>query len=166
MLPSRIWQKIGSSDSSLPALHALFIILLHTLTNGQYGFHRDELATLDDARFLDWGYVVYPPLTPFIARLSLTLFGPSLIALRFFSALPPAVAMVLTGLMAGELGGKLKRYRLRTPDACAGRPGGRSQSAAFLLLRQSCLLLRWGRAGGTSPTSSTTISTRKSGGQR
>jgi len=28
---------------------------LHTLTNGQYGFHRDELATLDDARFLDWG---------------------------------------------------------------------------------------------------------------
>jgi hypothetical protein len=25
-------------------------LLLHTLTNGQYGFHRDELATLDDAR--------------------------------------------------------------------------------------------------------------------
>ena len=25
-------------------------LLLHLLTNGQYGFHRDELATLDDAR--------------------------------------------------------------------------------------------------------------------
>ena len=106
MQPSRIWQKIRSSDSSPLVLLALFIILLHTLTNGQYGFHRDELATLDDARFLDWGYVVYPPLTPFIGYLSLAVFGPSLIALRFFSALPPAIATVLTGLMARELGGK------------------------------------------------------------
>jgi len=106
MQPSRIWLKIRSSDSSPLVLLALFIILLHTLTNGQYGFHRDELATLDDARFLDWGYVVYPPLTPFIGYLSLALFGPSLIALRFFSALPPAIATVLTGLMARELGGK------------------------------------------------------------
>jgi hypothetical protein len=29
--------------------------LLHTVTNGQYGFHHDELATLDDARSLAWG---------------------------------------------------------------------------------------------------------------
>ena len=39
------------------------------------GFHRDELATLDDARHLAWGYVAYAPVTPFFARLSLTLFG-------------------------------------------------------------------------------------------
>ena len=32
-------------------------LLLHALTNSQYGFHRDELATLDDARHLAWGYV-------------------------------------------------------------------------------------------------------------
>src|SRR6202045_5233559 len=38
-------------------------LALHTLTNGQYGFHRDELATLDDARHLDWGYVAYPPIS-------------------------------------------------------------------------------------------------------
>jgi hypothetical protein len=29
--------------------------LLHTVTDGQYGFHSDELATLDDARSLAWG---------------------------------------------------------------------------------------------------------------
>ena len=34
---------------------------LHLLTNSQYGFHHDELATLDDARILAWGYVAYPP---------------------------------------------------------------------------------------------------------
>jgi hypothetical protein len=77
MFPSRIWQKIGSSDSRFLVLLALFIIFLHTLTNGQDGFHRDELATLEDARCLNWGYVAYPPLASFIGRLSLTLLGRS-----------------------------------------------------------------------------------------
>ena len=52
---------------------ASILVILHTLTNGQYGFHRDELATLDDARYLAWGYVAYPPVTPFIARMALEL---------------------------------------------------------------------------------------------
>ena len=106
MRPSCILQKIASSDSGILVLLALFSILLHTLTNGQYGFHRDELATLDDARYLAWGYVAYPPVTAFIGRLALALFGPSLMALRFFAALAQGIAMVLTGLMARELGGK------------------------------------------------------------
>ena len=103
---SRTWQKIASSDLGILVLLALFLILLHTLTNGQYGFHRDELATLDDARYLAWGYVAYPPVTPFIARVALELFGPSLVGVRFFCALALAIAMVPTGLMARELGGR------------------------------------------------------------
>ena len=80
-------------------------VILHALTNHQYGFHRDELATLDDARHLAWGYVAYPPLTPAIARVALELFGPSLPGLRLFAALAQGAAMVLSGLMARELGG-------------------------------------------------------------
>src|SRR5882724_2146895 len=80
-------------------------VIVHLLTGGRYGFHRDELATLDDARHLVWGYVAYPPVTPFFARLSLTLFGTSLTGFRFFAALAQAIAVVLTGLMAHELGG-------------------------------------------------------------
>ncbi len=83
-------------------------LLLHTLTNGQYGFHRDELATLDDARHLAWGYVAYPPLTPFVARMALALFGTAPAAVRFFTALAQCVAMVVAGLMAHELGGGRK----------------------------------------------------------
>jgi len=105
MLFSRIWQKITGSDLRILLLLALLKIVLHTLTNAQYGFHRDELATLEDARYLAWGYVVYPPVTPLIARLALTLFGPSLVALRFFAALAQGIAMVLAGLMAREMGG-------------------------------------------------------------
>jgi hypothetical protein len=70
------------------------------------GFHRDELATLDDARHLAWGYVAYPPVTPFFARISLLLFGTSLAGFRFFASLANAVALVLTGLMARDLGGR------------------------------------------------------------
>ncbi|MGB8341743.1 MAG: glycosyltransferase family 39 protein [Chthoniobacterales bacterium] len=81
-------------------------LALHCATNWHYGFHRDELGVLDDARFLDWGYVSYPPFTPFVARVALILFGPSLVGLRFFAALAQSVAMVITGLMARELGGR------------------------------------------------------------
>lgn len=130
MQPSRIWQKISSSDSSVLVLLALSIVLLHTLTNGQYGFHRDELATLDDARYLDWGYVVYPPLTPLIARVSLTLFGPSLVALRFLASLAPAIATVLTGLMARELGGK-RWAQLLAAGATAVAPVAFGSGALF-----------------------------------
>jgi len=80
-------------------------LLFHLCTNGQYGFHRDELATLDDARHLAWGYVAYPPLTPFLGRIALELFGASLTGFRFLAALAQSVAMVVTGLMARRLGG-------------------------------------------------------------
>src|SRR6185295_17547786 len=85
---------------------ALARLLIQCLTDWQYGFHRDELGVLDDARFLDWGYVSYPPFTPFVARSALTLFGPSLVGLRFFAALAQSIAMVFAGLMARELGGR------------------------------------------------------------
>jgi hypothetical protein len=81
-------------------------VILHALSNDQYGFHRDELATLDDARNLDWGFVTYPPLTPLFARLSLTLFGPSLVGFRFFATVAVSLAMVLGGAIAAALGGK------------------------------------------------------------
>jgi len=84
---------------------ALSTLLLHFLTGNRYGFNRDELSLLDDARHLSWGYVAYPPITPLFARLSLLLFGTSLPGFRFFSWLVQAVAVVLTGLMARELGG-------------------------------------------------------------
>ena len=54
MRRSRLWQD---SDFAIQAVLAPTAVLLHTLTNSQYGFHRDELATLDDARCLAWGYV-------------------------------------------------------------------------------------------------------------
>lgn len=81
------------------------IALLHVLTNGRYGFHRDELQFLSDARHLDWGFVAYPPVTPFLERIGLEVFGVSLVGLRMFSVIAQSVAIVVTGWMARELGG-------------------------------------------------------------
>ncbi len=105
-MEKRRWHNILFSNLGLLILLALSRILLHALTNHQYGFHRDELATLDDARHLAWGFVAYPLLTPFIGRIALELFGPSTVGVRFFSGLAQGGALVLTGLIAKELGGK------------------------------------------------------------
>ena len=80
--------------------------LLHILTNGRYGFHRDELQFLSDARHLDWGYVSYPPLTPFIERIGLGLFGVSMVGLRLFSVIAQMIVIVVSALMARDLGGR------------------------------------------------------------
>jgi 4-amino-4-deoxy-L-arabinose transferase-like glycosyltransferase len=117
------------------ALRALLIIaalrlLLHTLTNGQYGFHRDELATLDDARHLDWGYVAYPPFTPFLARVALSLFGSAPAAVRFFTALAQCASMVVAGLMARELGGS-RRAQIVAALAVAVSPISMSAGHLF-----------------------------------
>ncbi len=60
------WRKLVSDDLAVLVLLAATEVLLHTVTNGQYGYHRDELAPLDDGRFLAWGYVAYPPVTEFL----------------------------------------------------------------------------------------------------
>jgi len=92
-------------DLAILLLIALAVALLHLFTNARYGFHRDELQFLSDARHLDWGFVAYPPLTPVIERISLVLFGISLVGLRLFSVLAQAAVIVIAGLMARDLGG-------------------------------------------------------------
>ncbi|HUI89219.1 MAG TPA: glycosyltransferase family 39 protein, partial [Anaerolineales bacterium] len=95
-----------SSDIGVLILLALARILLQIPTNGTYGFHQDELVTMDIAtRGLAWGYVAWPPITPFLARLALALFGLSPIGLRSFAVIAEGLVMLLTGLMIRDLGG-------------------------------------------------------------
>ena len=114
----RTWQRIITIDLGILSLLALARILLHTLINSQYGFHRDELLTFDNARHLSWGYVVYPPLTPFFGRLSLELFGNSLRGFRFFPAVVQGLVMIFTGLATRELGGQRRTQLLAVLAVC------------------------------------------------
>lgn len=99
-------RKVAKVDTILLIILALCGTVIHILLNGQYGFHRDELDFIMNARQLDWGYVSYPPLTPFFARVELELFGASLQALRVLPAVAQGIVMILAGLMARDMGGK------------------------------------------------------------
>ena len=83
-----------------------FKLLLHLLTNGNYGYFRDELYYLACAERLDWGYVDQAPLIAVIARFARAAFGESLTGLRLPAALAGAATVFLTGLLARELSGR------------------------------------------------------------
>ncbi|WP_158615433.1 hypothetical protein [Acidipila sp. EB88] len=48
------------SRLAVPGAFAALLLLLHFAMGNGYGFHRDELQFLDDARHLQWGFVAYP----------------------------------------------------------------------------------------------------------
>jgi 4-amino-4-deoxy-L-arabinose transferase-like glycosyltransferase len=98
-------ESAASGDNMVLFAIAAAIALVHIFTNGRYGIHRDELQTLSDALHMDWGFVAYPPFTPFVERISVAIFGHWLIGLRMASVIAQAIVIVVTGLMARELGG-------------------------------------------------------------
>src|SRR5665213_3866519 len=77
----------------LSALAAL-VIVAHFLMGNGYGFHRDELQFLDDARHLQWGFTAYPPLTSFCGWIAIELFGISLQVLRLPAAVVNALSLI------------------------------------------------------------------------
>ena len=98
--------KQNKTDNLILFLMALGAVIFHIAFNGQYGFHRDELDFILNARRLDWGYVSYPPVTPLFARIGLELFGESLRGLRVLPAIAQGTVMILAALMARDMGGK------------------------------------------------------------
>jgi len=80
--------------------------LLHMIFNGRYGYFVDELYYLACSHHLAWGYVDQPPLIAVVAWITRLSLGDSLHALRFFPAVAAGLKVLLTGLMAHELGGK------------------------------------------------------------
>ncbi len=99
-------QSFFQRDIAVLMSFAALILVVHWILGNGYGFHRDELQLLDDARHLQWGFVAYPPLTAFCGRVAIALFGISPQVFRLPAALANAVSLVLVGLTARELGGR------------------------------------------------------------
>jgi 4-amino-4-deoxy-L-arabinose transferase-like glycosyltransferase len=77
----------------------------HMLVAGNYGYFRDELYYIADGRHLQTGYVDQPLLMGWLAALLRVTVGDSLVAIHIIPALACAAIIVVTGLMARELGG-------------------------------------------------------------
>ncbi len=94
------------------ALIAAVTTGFHLATANIYGYHRDEFYYLAQGRRLSWGYVDNPPVTPFLYRVSDTLFGSSQFGLRILPAVLHGVLVILTALIARELGGNTRAQTL------------------------------------------------------
>jgi hypothetical protein len=95
-----------STESVLIAVFSMAALLVHLLTNGRYGYFRDELYYIACGRHLDFGYVDQSPLSILLLRLSQLLLGDSLFAIRLLPALAGAAIVALTGIIAREIGGR------------------------------------------------------------
>jgi hypothetical protein len=87
-------------------LLALANFLLHVYFNNGYGYFRDEFDYIACGDHLAWGYVDHPPLIPFLMKLSRLLLGDSMRSIRMVPALATSAAVILTGMIVRELGGR------------------------------------------------------------
>jgi 4-amino-4-deoxy-L-arabinose transferase-like glycosyltransferase len=71
-----------------------------------YGFHRDELYFIAAGHHLSFGYPDQGPLVPLIAHAMTEVSATSLVILRLPSAVAAGATVLLTGLLAAELGGR------------------------------------------------------------
>ena len=83
-----------------------FSFALHMLFNNRYGYFRDEFDYIICGRHLAWGYVDQPPLVPVLSRVFLAIFGESLRAVRLMPVLAVSAVIMLSGMIARELGGR------------------------------------------------------------
>jgi hypothetical protein len=130
MQEPKLKPQVYPSDTVAIWLTGLAFTIVHIATSGRYGFHRDELLTYSNALHLDWCYVVYPPLTAWLARAELAVFGTNLIGFRFLPAIAIGLLVVLTGLIARTLGGS--RRAMLVAAVAAGIAGPIEFSGSFL----------------------------------
>jgi hypothetical protein len=79
---------------------------LHMMFNNRYGYFRDEFDYMACGEHLAWGYVYQPPMVPCLVRLTREVLGDSLRAIRFLPAFVSSATVVLTAMIAREMGGK------------------------------------------------------------
>jgi hypothetical protein len=84
---------------------AMANLLFHCYFNNRYGYFRDEFDYLACGDHLAWGYVDQPPLVPFLIKICRLILGDSLRSIRFLPALATSASVILTAMIARELGG-------------------------------------------------------------
>jgi 4-amino-4-deoxy-L-arabinose transferase-like glycosyltransferase len=100
-----------------PGLVALAVTVTLLALGQRYGYHRDEFYYLASGRHLALGYIDNPPLTPWLARAQVAVFGDSPLALRVVPAVVTGLGILITARIAQELGGD--RVAALVAAACA-----------------------------------------------
>jgi hypothetical protein len=91
---------------------AVVVLIVHLATNGNLGFHTDELYYIDCGRHPALGYVDFPPIVPLLAGLETDLLGATPWALRLLPTLFGVFMVVLSGAYVRRLGGSFRLQAL------------------------------------------------------
>ena len=86
-------------------LVAVLMIAALLVVSGAYGFHGDEMYYVVAGQHPAFGYVDQPPLTPLLSAASVAILGVSPTAVRLLPAIEMALIVILTALIARDLGG-------------------------------------------------------------
>jgi 4-amino-4-deoxy-L-arabinose transferase-like glycosyltransferase len=107
--PAFVWYIAGS------------LTLLHLLTANRYGYFGDEFYHMACGEHLACGYVDQPPLIALFAWMTRHVLGTSVFSVRLLPALAGLLTVLLTGLIARELGGgRFAQGLAALCTACAG----------------------------------------------
>jgi hypothetical protein len=111
--------RTGATTGAMLIAGAVIVVLAAFATG--YGYHRDELYFLAAGQHLDWAYADQGIVTPLIARAMNELAAGSIVVLRLPSALAAGGTVLLTALLARELGGSRRAQLIAA--ACAAVSG-------------------------------------------
>src|SRR2546429_7470416 len=105
-IPNNQSQSLLADGMPIVLFLAFANFLLHLYFNNRYGYFRDEFDYMACGDRLAWGYVDQPPLVPFLIKISRLVLGDSLRSIRVVPALATSAAVILTSMIARELGGR------------------------------------------------------------
>lgn len=102
---NKLHAKSFTSDIALLIYIALVTAVCHIIISGNYGYFLDELYTIACSRHISLAFVDIPPVAPALLALNTAIFGDSLPAIHILPSLFSGAAVIMTGLMAREMGG-------------------------------------------------------------
>lgn len=105
ILPHAPVPPLDKPATGLLVTLASLSFVAHMLVAGNYGYFRDELYYIADGHHLQLGYVDQPLLMGWLAAFLRVTVGDSLVAIHAIPALACSLLIIITGLMARELGG-------------------------------------------------------------
>ncbi len=97
--------KILFSPIAIIFLFAAVKFSLHLIFSSEYGYFRDEFYYIACSEKLAFGYVDHPPLIALITKISISLFGSSVEAIRLLPALAGASTLFVAGLIIKKISG-------------------------------------------------------------
>ncbi|MES3018879.1 MAG: glycosyltransferase family 39 protein [Bacteroidota bacterium] len=98
--------KRNAKELQVILFFSILKLILHLVSNSNFGFHRDELLYMAMSEHIDWGYKEVPPFIAGISWFSYAFLGDSVFAMRVLPSIASALIVFMTGLFVISMNGR------------------------------------------------------------